>query len=1224
MLRTRLTRILGLLLCLCCVASARSATSVDIAQSIVLDASLQRTTMLMEFDGAALAEANRDAQNISDLQQGAALLMIAPTGTPVARVLNVELGDPIALALDAQELPANAEQLITVGDPVIMHGARLVNVGISPVMATGSGVRAVRSVEYEVVTSGAGGVNPVMNPRPLHWAFEPILRRVVDNLDELDPQIALGAPARYLVISSTRLLNTDLAANTQFLSWVDLKRRKGFQMQFATLAQIAQAEGDSSENAIRNFVRNTYNDQSLAPLVYAVIIGDESGTYAVPAHRIANPEIPSEVSVGDNFFFEAEGDDYVADVLHGRISAQSVAEYAMYFRKVAIYESTPYTEDMQWYSSATCIAGNFAEGGTYPVTPVWNMNWAREYVMRDGCITDADTFFFHDPTDDPNGPTEEIIADINQGVCAVWYRGWAGSQGWQYPVLFNNDIQAGINVGTKFPAVWGIVCGSGNFGFAGGPCFGEKWTTGLGTPNAPNGAIVYFGASDLHTNTKHNNAMLAAMIEGMIVEGNRSCGALALAGKLEVMRQYPLERAPGGPVHFYGFHVFNILGDPETPIYFCEPHDFTVQAPQVLSQGQRYVDVLVTDGNTGTPVANAIVGVRPGTGAQSWTAMTDEAGNASVSANLVGTTTAQLTVWKHTYFMKWQDITVAPAEVSDPSPGDLIFTAGDDNLPNPGENVQIAFAVRNIGSQAQTWSISATALDTNTIITNGSATLPALAPGEIGTSTAISATVNDNAWGGAVPALRLTFNDGTNSVIRDVRYTVAAVDPQILSISVQDGDGILSPGETANISMTIRNLGHAGAAELTATVHSWDNSISFPDNSLSWTNVGVGQDVVSATSFSASIPANVTPGRQIALRVVFSLNGAPITWRQYVLTAGTVTPNVPTGPDAYGYYAYENTDAGFAATPSFSWTELDPDSGGSGATPHLVRDDTYQAVALPQPFRFYGEAYDSIWVCSNGWISFGQATLPEFRNWEIPSPIGPPAMVCAFWDDLIANTDSIFPNDNAQHEIFTRSDANRFIVQWRALNRAGLSSGGTPNRDYCAFEIVLEYPASGDGSVLVQYKQIANTDQNNNYATVGIQDFHHLRGLGLTFANEYLPSVSPLVNGRAIRFTTTPPDAFLDAENPREPLPLSFALHAAYPNPFNPSTELRFDLAQGGVASLKVFDALGREVATLVDDHFAAGTHTARFDGANLASGVYFARLNSGANTAVQKIVLMK
>ena len=171
---------------------------------------------------------------------------------------------------------------------------------------------------------------------------------------------------------------------------------------------------------------------------------------------------------------------------------------------------------------------------------------------------------------------------------------------------------------------------------------------------------------------------------------------------------------------------------------------------------------------------------------------------------------------------------------------------------------------------------------------------------------------------------------------------------------------------------------------------------------------------------------------------------------------------------------------------------------------------------------------------------------------------------------------------------------------------------------------MLEYPESGDGSLLFLYNKIANIDAQENYGTVGIQDRLHIRGLGLTFANEYLPSVHTLAEGRAIRFTTTPPDAYLAADNPLEVIPTEFAMHPAYPNPFNPSTEIKFDLPQGGVTVLKIYDTLGREVATLFDGNMTAGTHVMHFNASAFASGVYFARLVSGSNTHVQKLMLLK
>ncbi len=73
-------------------------------------------------------------------------------------------------------------------------------------------------------------------------------------------------------------------------------------------------------------------------------------------------------------------------------------------------------------------------------------------------------------------------------------------------------------------------------------------------------------------------------------------------------------------------------------------------------------------------------------------------------------------------------------------------------------------------------------------------------------------------------------------------------------------------------------------------------------------------------------------------------------------------------------------------------------------------------------------------------------------------------------------------------------------------------------------------------------------------------------------------------------------------------IPSAYALHAAYPNPFNPSTEIKFDLPEDGHITLAVYDMLGRKVADLVNSNYAAGYHSATWNANEIASGVYFAR----------------
>ena len=90
------------------------------------------------------------------------------------------------------------------------------------------------------------------------------------------------------------------------------------------------------------------------------------------------------------------------------------------------------------------------------------------------------------------------------------------------------------------------------------------------------------------------------------------------------------------------------------------------------------------------------------------------------------------------------------------------------------------------------------------------------------------------------------------------------------------------------------------------------------------------------------------------------------------------------------------------------------------------------------------------------------------------------------------------------------------------------------------------------------------------------------------------------------------------------PAPTSFSLHQNYPNPFNPTTIISYDLPTSGQVILKVYDILGKEVATLYNGNQNAGTYNVSFDATKLASGVYFYQLRSGNYSSIKKMVLLK
>ena len=89
-------------------------------------------------------------------------------------------------------------------------------------------------------------------------------------------------------------------------------------------------------------------------------------------------------------------------------------------------------------------------------------------------------------------------------------------------------------------------------------------------------------------------------------------------------------------------------------------------------------------------------------------------------------------------------------------------------------------------------------------------------------------------------------------------------------------------------------------------------------------------------------------------------------------------------------------------------------------------------------------------------------------------------------------------------------------------------------------------------------------------------------------------------------------------------LPKEYALQQNYPNPFNPTTTIRFELPRASQVSLKVYNVLGQEVVTLVDEEKPAGIYDVQFSAMSLSSGMYLYRLRAGDFVATKRLMLLR
>ena len=124
----------------------------------------------------------------------------------------------------------------------------------------------------------------------------------------------------------------------------------------------------------------------------------------------------------------------------------------------------------------------------------------------------------------------------------------------------------------------------------------------------------------------------------------------------------------------------------------------------------------------------------------------------------------------------------------------------------------------------------------------------------------------------------------------------------------------------------------------------------------------------------------------------------------------------------------------------------------------------------------------------------------------------------------------------------------------------------------------------------------------------------------VAFYNDEIGSIVG-ING-IILHTSSGGIAFINDKNTSHPN--DFILKQNYPNPFNPITTIEYSIPKQSNVTIKVYDILGREVATLVNEEKPVGNYKVKFDGSGLSSGIYFYRMVAGGYSETKKLVFLK
>ncbi|MBD3237774.1 MAG: T9SS type A sorting domain-containing protein [Candidatus Eisenbacteria bacterium] len=1109
-------------------------------------------------------------------------------------------GDAFRIDRDlyAQDRPMGGET-VTIGDPLLFRDLRVVPVTVRPLRYnpargevhvarriplsldfSGVDLRATRSRARLARTPAVGSLYESL---VVNYGWEP------DHPRQEAPHLGT-----WVCIAQDN--PTVLSILEPLLEW---RRRMGYNVVLATTSETG-----SSASAIASWLQDAYETWEYPP-EFVTIVGDANGGLPIGTFHETWSGCWGE---GDHPYVDFTGDPIVPDGFVGRLSASTTSQLELIVNKIVGYERTPYIEDPDWFSRA-CLVGDPYDSGP---TCIQIQQWLKERLLQIG-YTEVDTVF-----DYPF--TTQIRTSVNRGVTFYGYRGFWGMSGWD-----NGDISSLIN-GWKMCFAINLTCGTGSFEYS--TSSNEAWLRAGTPPDEPDGAIGSVATATECTHTRYNNCYYGGYAYGQFWEDHYQLGPATARAKLEMILNYAENEYTQAGRYIYWN---NLMGDPATELWTGLPQALQASYPSSVSLGASSVTIGVQDGDS-QPVAGAWVYLLQ-EGQIATGGYTDAGGTVTIPIEATVAGTVLVTVTGHNLHPHLgsfeitqlsQFVGVGGHTIDDDASGSS--QGNGDGVINPGEQIELGIALTNFGSQAVhdvelhvTCDDPLVGLLTSAPIEYGTIwsgeTVPAPQPVVFRLHTALPADHEVH--------LELSAKSGAQSWPSILDLPVAAANLVYREHTLSDCGTLLDPGEQARLVVSLRNDGEisaAGPIDLQLISDSYAVRVVDGEGELPLPIAPGNWQANWDDRFRIESPSDCVPGLQAPLRIAIAFADGTADTASFALQVGEADTHDPTGPDAYGYYCYDNTDADYDEAPVYDWIDINPNYGGPGESLGLSdygwdQDDS-RTVDLPFPFTFYGETFDRATICSNGWMSMGSTYLVNYRNWYMPSGNGPARMLAPFWDNLYQQSSGI---------VCHWYDANnhRYVVAWDNLrNRAG--------SQYESFELILYDPAyyptrTGDGVIVFQYETVNNSDWEQMYCTAGIQNAMHTAGLTFSYHNDGPATAASLSAGRAIKFTTGGPGA-AGAHGAGTGAATRFLLRQNEPNPFRGGTSIVFGLERAQPVELRVFDVDGRSVRSLVAGTRPAGLQAVHWDGRDargraVPAGVYYYRLETGERSAVRRLL---
>ncbi len=944
----------------------------------------------------------------------------------------------------------------------------------------------------------------------------------------------------------------------------------------------------TTTTSIKAFIQQRYNDPGTKP-EFILLVGDVEKIPAWTGAGEGNPKTDLNYAL-------LQGTDYYADAFIGRFSITSATELTNIINKTIYMENNIAT---------------FAKNNVF-------MASQDNYSITEGTHNFVISTYF-----EPNGynnqklysnsgaTTSQLIAALNSNKVFAIYSGHGSESSWaDGPVLGQSDVRNLTN--SIFPFVYSFACVTGSYHLA--ECFGETWI------RIPKGGASFYGSS-VNSYWDEDDILERKLIKSMFEDNLTKVTPMMDMGKYLTTLHFG-NIGPGTTMLRY-LEMYNLMGDPSLETKRNIPPDQTAPNP-------------VTNLAAGEPCSNSLK--------LNWTAPYDSTFGGVQSYDIR---------YSLTPILNDNDFNNAAS---------IIFSGHTDTLGTPKTftvlgltaNTTYHFAIKAMDMWSNKSPVSNAA--------SGTTLAPPLAqvnPGNINHLLTHQTEVIDTVYisnGAANPSTLDYTVEFANSSYPSKAVSLSFVNESTKGDLNENKDApIYRPGQSLKGSGGPDLFGYkwADSDDPQGPVYEWNDISATGTQITSWTPTGT----LSATDEGYAGPINLGFNfkyyGQTKTQIYISTNG--------VLTFSPITTNI-----------YTNTALPNSAEPneliSPFWDDLDAKAPG---TVHYKQEGNKLIIQWTNYQRYSGTASYTwqVVLYSGGKIMYYFNNMSGTLNGAttgIENAAGNDGLQMAYNANYIKNNLAVKLAAEPEWIITsgnmagTLNQGNRtgIIIKIRTEDfNYGNYSMDMVVRSNCGLHPVITVPVSMTLSVIpvelssfeaqvirdeVVLDWKTATETNNMGFTIERKDntkaawnpVSFIEGKGTTSELSHYSFRDKNVKPGNYEYRIKQTDfngvvSYSNVVKVEMGLPEEFALYQNFPNPFNPSTTITFAVpktssSQFSPVMLKIFDALGNEVATLVNGEKEAGIHKMVLDCTNFSSGVYFYRLTSGNFTSTKKFLLMK